>query len=155
MGWFKKTQDSRSGDAGRAPFFRALSLEERRTVLDTSEFVFRGVLRERAGELKVVHSSPEFAALISRLTDDDLVEAAELARLSQLAHHEPDLEKSIALYQQIVERAPFDSISLMSIGVQYRRLGQRRLAVRYLERALATDPDNERIRRNLDNVRSS
>src|SRR5262249_17494550 len=118
----------------------ALSLEEKRKVLDISEIALGGVLRARKGEGHVFCTSADDEALFGKMTDDDLHEVLELARLSRLTTNEADPRKSISMFRQIVARAPFDSIALISIGVLHFNLGDRRSATRYLEKSPADRP---------------
>ena len=48
--------------------------------------------------------------------------------------------------------APWDSITVMSVGVQYFRMNDIDNAIVWLKKAPKMDPDNERIRENLQAV---
>lgn len=104
------------------------------------------------GEAKLVNVGVE-ADFVKKLSDDEIREAIELSRLTQKASTADNPKEALRLFKQIVDRVPFDSISMLSIGVCYANLGQGRKAVSYVEKALESDPDNERIRQNLEAIR--
>jgi tetratricopeptide (TPR) repeat protein len=62
-------------------------------------------------------------------------------------------KESIQHYKKALEIAPGCDLFLMSIGVGYAQLGQKRKAVSYLERAAKISPGNSRIRDNCSNIR--
>lgn len=139
----------------RKQLFRRLTLEEKRKVLDLSEFYFQSVLDARSGRARV-HEIDTETEFVQEMTDDDIEEAMELAGLQQKARAATEAgnhREAIRIYEQICAKAPFDSISMMSIGVHYAYLGDGPKAVQYLEKALQSDPNNQRIRRNLNSIR--
>jgi Flp pilus assembly protein TadD len=94
---------------------------------------------------------------LSKLSEDDVKQAFDIVRLGKKALVEANAgnrREAIKLFESILAKAPFDSISMMSIGVQYAHLGNRKKAVRYLEKALEIDASNERIRANLRAIRA-
>ncbi len=139
----------------RKELFQRLTLEEKRKVLDLSEFYLRSVLDAKSGRAKV-HEIDTGTEYVQKMTDDDIKEAIELARLQRKATAATEAGNhrgAIRIYEQICAKAPFDSISMMSIGIHYAHLGDGPKAVRYLEKALQSDPNNQRVRRNLESIR--
>ena len=138
---------------GKKELFPTLSLDEKRKLLDLTEWYLQSVLSARkGGEAKLVNVGVE-ADFVEKLSDDEIREAIELSRLTQKASTADNPKEALRLFKQIVDRVPFDSISMLSIGVCYANLGQGRKAVSYVEKALESDPDNERIRQNLEAIR--
>ena len=69
--------------------------------------------------------------------------------LGQCGNHRESIEQ----YKKALVIAPGCDLFLMSIGVSYAQLGQKRKAIQYLERAAQISPGNSRIRDNLHNAR--
>ena len=64
-----------------------------------------------------------------------------------------DYEKTIQYYKKALDLAPGCDLFLMSIGSAYAHLGQKSIAVKYLERAANISPGNQRIKDNLNNIK--
>jgi len=132
--------------------FPQLSLEEKRRLLNLSESSLQMVLSSREAQFTLVDAGMNIKFL-EKMSDDEIMAAMELIRLCQKATNAADPRESIRIYEKIIAKAPFDSISMLSIGVCYANLGDGRKAVSYVERALRSDPDNQRIRQNLEGIR--
>ena len=135
--------------------FAKLTPDEKRRALDLDDFYLQSILDARSGKAKVVEIGTK-SAFVEKLTDDDIKEAIGLVRLQKkavAASERGNHREAIGLFEKILEKAPFDSISLMSIGVQYAHLRDGQKAVQYLEKALKSDPTNHRIRGNLQAIR--
>lgn len=139
----------------RCELFSKLSPAERREALDLDDFYLQSLLDARRGRGTIVHVGVDLS-FTSRMTDSDIEEAVRITRLQKQAMAASEAgnhREAIRLLEQIVHIAPFDSISMMSLGVQYANLRNGAEAVRWLERALRVDPDNDRIRRNLSAIK--
>jgi len=110
------------------------------------------VLSSREAQFTLVDAGMNIEFL-EKMSDDEIMAAMELIRLCQKATNATDPRESIRIYEKIIAKAPFDSISMLSIGVCYANLGDGRKAVSYVERALRSDPHNQRIRQNLEGIR--
>ncbi|WP_062992061.1 tetratricopeptide repeat protein [Nocardia anaemiae] len=132
------------GDAWQ--LFPALTLEEKRWLLDYGPIGLGMALKARKGEMNVRGFGVN---LLERLSDNELNEAFVLTYLSQLARVQSESVKSIGILQYVFRHVPFDAVSLMNIGALYSDVGDRRTAVAYLEKSLELDPGNARIRTNL------
>jgi len=89
-----------------------------------------------------------------KLTPKAIDEIDIILELTEVADNWPlsDLEGRIKAYKKILKIAPWDSITVMSIGVQYFRMDDINNAVVWLKKAKKMDPNNERIRKNLQAV---
>ena len=152
MNWLKNVFGSKKQNI-ESELFPNLALEEKRKLLALSPLYLESIRSGRSGTGKVVNldSDEDF---INRMTDNELVEAIDLTRLARDASSLGDHKEAIRVLEQIVAKAPFDSISIMSIGTRYGMLGNRHKAVQYIEKALQSDPHNERISKHLDNIRN-
>lgn len=65
-----------------------------------------------------------------------------------------DYPQDIEIYKKILEIAPWDSISVMSIGSSYWNSGDKENALRWMEKAHVMDPENQRIKSNLAGIKS-
>ena len=68
------------------------------------------------------------------------------------ANQRKDYKSAIQYYKKALELAPGCDLFLMSVGSSYAHLGQKSIAVKYLERAAQISPGNTRIKNNLYNV---
>jgi tetratricopeptide (TPR) repeat protein len=139
---------------GKTTIFSGLTDEEKRKALDLDEFYLQSVLEGRRGKVKVVEHGTD-NAFVDKLTEQDIQEAIQIVRLQKKAITASDASnhrEAVRLYEQIIAKTPFDSISLMSLGVQHAFLRECHKAVSYLKRALKQDPTNPRIRSNLEAV---
>ena len=135
--------------------FAKLTLDEKRQALELDDFYLQSILDARQGKARVMEVGTD-TGFVKKMTDADLRQAIEIVRLQKRAKTAGDTgrhREAIDLYEQIVRKVPFDSIALMSLGVQYAYLREGRKAVHYLEKALKADPGNGRIRGNLEAVR--
>ena len=69
------------------------------------------------------------------------------------ASQRKDYKRAIQYYKKALELAPGCDLFLMSIGSSYAHLGQKPIAVKYLERAAQISPGNTRIQNNLNNIK--
>ena len=142
-------------ESKRSSFLAPLTHEEKREVLDLNDFYLQSVLDARKGEVRLVDSGTN-GRLVAKLSEDDIKQAIQIVRLQKkalAAAEAGNRREAIKLFEAIIAKAPFDSISMMSIGVQYAQLQDGRKAVQYLERVLKSDPANQRIRGNLEAIR--
>lgn len=65
-----------------------------------------------------------------------------------------DYKEAIKWYKEALKIAPGCDLFLMSIGVGYTQLGNKKRGISYLERAASISPGNTRIKDNLKNARS-
>jgi tetratricopeptide (TPR) repeat protein len=140
---------------GMSGLFAKLTLDEKRRALDLDDDYWQSILDARKGKTKVVEVGTD-TGFVSKLSDGDIRQAIEVVRLQKkatAASAAGNHKEAIKRFEAIVAKAPFDSISMMSLGVQYAYLRDGGKAVQCLKRALQSDPDNQRIRGNLEGVR--
>jgi tetratricopeptide (TPR) repeat protein len=134
--------------------FAQLSDDEKRRALDLDDFYLQSVLDARKGKARVVAVGLD-TRFVERLTEEDIKTAIDIMRLQKKAIAASEAgrhREAITNFEKIIAKAPFDCISMMSIGVQYAYLQDSCRAVEYLKRALKIDPHNSRIRENLQSV---
>jgi tetratricopeptide (TPR) repeat protein len=141
---------------GSNRLFARLTPEEKREALDINfnESDLQTFYDARKGKVKLQY--PAGREFLSKMTEDDIKQAIEILRLQKKALAAAEAgnhREAIRQFETIVKKAPFDSISMMSIGVQYAQLGDARKAVQCLRKALKSDPTNQRIRANLQAIR--
>lgn len=138
--------------------FSELTATEKRRALELDDFFLQCVLKSRHGAAVVGGVGvDEQLALAASLSDEDILRAIEIVewhKQAMAASDADDHQAAIVCFEKIIQVAPFDAISWMSLGVQHAYLQNGPSAVKCLERALAEDPDNERILNNLEAVRA-
>ena len=92
--------------------------------------------------------------MTTRLSDAELDRLIEAQRLMRKADSTSG-PQAISLYKQAAKLTPWDEVYLMSIGVEYAQAGDYRKGGQRLEEALALNPDNQRVRKNLNAVKQA
>jgi tetratricopeptide (TPR) repeat protein len=134
---------------GKDQLFSQLSQAEKQQALDLNESQLWMLKDARQRGTKI----PEAPSFVDKMTDSDVLEAIQLAGMARRATETSNHQQAIILFEQILVRAPFDAISMMSIGVRYADLGDAEKAIDHLEKALQIDPKNQRIHNNLQTVK--
>lgn len=62
-------------------------------------------------------------------------------------------DEAIRELKKAAELYPYEAMIFMNLGVSYAERGQFEEGIKYLEKALGIDPRNERVRRNLEDVK--
>ena len=89
-------------------------------------------------------------------TPEDIKWAKEVAAYAEEAHkagQRGDHTAAIRHYREALKLAPGCDNYLMSIGCCYGNMGNKKIGLKYLERAAEISPGNERIRKNLAGLR--
>jgi tetratricopeptide (TPR) repeat protein len=133
-------------------FFSELSVDEKRTLINLTEPFLQGVLSSREGKTEVIDVEGKYG-FIEKLSDEEIKEAIELARLYTAGERATSPQEALKTFEQLEKRAPFDPIVFLSIGVCYANLGKGKEAVSYVEKALKMDPENARIKDNLKGIK--
>ncbi len=105
-------------------------------------------------QIVVPGAPPEAIAALKKLSVDDVDLFIKIRNLSDQADR-ASYPQDIELYKKVIELAPWDAISTMSIGSCYWNAGRKSEAVKWLEKASQVDPDNARISRNLRNMKGA
>lgn len=103
---------------GKKELFTALSDREKREALDLAEQYLQSILDSRRGDGVTITLGGQ-RPFLSRLTDDDIRSAIEIVRLQKkamAASERDDHGAAAKYYEEICARAPFDAVSLMSLG---------------------------------------
>ena len=128
--------------------------DQKRTFLDLGQsyLLFRYHSRISDGQFLYMGDPPPGHELVDQLSDEELKWLVDLALLETEASNagsNGDHERSIELFKKVLDLAPWNSIAIMSLGVQYAFLGQGKKAIAFLERASHMDLDNQQIKKNL------
>ena len=90
--------------------------------------------------------------LMDKLLENEKAFLIQLASLEESATsfgNQGKHSQSIDIFETIKKKAPWNSIAIMSLGVQYAKAGKGFMAVQTIKEALAMDPDNGQIKQNL------
>ena len=138
---------------GSEKLFQDFSDSEKRELLNWDQFFLTSEKKRRDGKLKVVDLSGA-QPLAKRLSDRELDTLIEIRKLMSNADSTTG-SKAIALYKKVLKLAPWDEICLMSIGVEYAEAGNFKEGIQWLQKAMAMNPNNERVRKNLEAVKAA
>lgn len=96
------------------------------------------------------------------MTPEDLVkqeeaksEAREFNERAVQLMRQRRFDEAIRELKKAAELYPYEAMIFMNLGVSYAEKGQFEEAIKYLEKALSIDPRNERVRRNLETVKTA
>ena len=130
--------------------FADYSIEEKREMVSWNLVFLEGEKGRRAGTVEMVDTTGN-QELLHRLADEELDHLIKIRSLYAEADGQTGMP-AIALYRQIEELAPWDEICPMTIGVEYANAGQMEDAIPWLEKAMAMNPENERVRTNYEGI---
>lgn len=139
---------------GSRDMFQEFSESERRQLLEIDQTRLHGENMRREGKIKVIDVDVTQDDLLKRLTDGELSQLVHIRELTRKADATSGRE-AIRLYRKVLKLAPWDEISMMSIGVENANTGNFSEAIRWLEKAVEANPSNARVRRNLDGVKAA
>ena len=133
--------------------FNRLSDSDKRFLLDAPIDLIE---KAAAGDLNYIKSyckNEKLASLLQSIRTKDLNLLIEIFDLTSEADNS-DYPRDIELYKRIIDIAPWDSISVMSIGSSYWNIGDKQQELQWMEKAHSIDPDNDRISSNLQGIKS-
>jgi tetratricopeptide (TPR) repeat protein len=139
---------------GRQVLLQGFSESEKRQLLEIDHPRLHAEQRRREGKLKTIDMDATQDRLIKRLTDEELAQLVHIRELMRKADATSGTA-AIQLYRQVLKLAPWDEISMMSIGVEYANARDFGKAIRWLEKAAKANPGNVRVKRNLEGVRAA
>ena len=143
MNWFRRFFT-------RQTLFLGFTNSDKRRMLDWNMVVLLAEKERRRGTLTVIDLT-RADSLTQRLSDAELDRLIKIRRLFSRADATSGTE-AIALYKQVAALAPWDEICLMTIGVEYAQMRRFDQAMPWLEKAFALNPENTRVRSNLENI---
>ncbi|MBW2264098.1 MAG: hypothetical protein JRG91_19210 [Deltaproteobacteria bacterium] len=97
-------------------------------------------------------------AVLEKATVKEIQKVVDMFELSQAGDglaQSGNHKEAIGKYEKAVEVAPYDPITMMSLGVCYAETGSGRKSVEILEKAVKLDPGNERIKGNLSAIKQA
>lgn len=158
-GWGEAPRKPDGSDEDRV-YLEAPSLEPKRAALLQLD---AARLKALAGALPASGShtftlDSEGRPLTFSFARGDLEWAARVAEVLDQADalgNQKRFKEAIGAYKEGLRSAPGFPILLMSLGVCYFRIGDRKKGLRYLERAAELSPRDPRIRKNLDAARGA
>lgn len=107
----------------------------------------------QGGNIVSVGVSEEGQELVKRLSDEQLDKLIKI-RYMMIEADGTSGEKAIELYEKVSKLAPWDEVSLQSLGVEYYNAGRHKDALQVLNEALKRNPQSEEVRSNLNILKS-
>lgn len=153
MGFFSRL----FGTGNQDDFLASLKPAERIEVSNLNPLIYHVIIMEKRGE-----NAPKLMMVDSQTTPELLrkLTVAELERLKESVEFAKKADQAggssaTEYYRKAAETNPYNSIAVMSYGVSLAEAGNLREGIKWVEKARAVDPSNERIRRNLNAMRAS
>lgn len=139
---------------GSHSILQEFSESERRQLLKIDQTRLHSEKMRRNGKVKVIDVDITQNDLVKRVSDSELSQILHILELTRKADTTSG-RRAISFYREILKLAPWDEISIMSIGVEHANAGNFGKAIRWLEKAAKANPSNARVRRNLDGVKAA
>lgn len=148
-----RSKNGTANSVSRSKTFGGFSDDEKRDLLEMRDTMLLDFLEKKKAGIKL----PLFNSLggktidLENLSENDIQSLLTIQKLCADADRYPkrELLEKIKKYKKVLEYAPWDSISVMSIGVQYYKMGNMPEAIKWLRKAADMDPKNQRIKKNL------
>jgi tetratricopeptide (TPR) repeat protein len=157
---FGKKQSS--DGSGSREFLATLTKQEKVSVSNLTPMVYAGIIGEKRGtrfelitdDTNTAHAVP----LLRKLEIPDLENLLEAVQ-SFIKADEPvargDLAEAARMYRKVIDINPYHDLALMSYGTCLARQGNLREGVKWVEKAVKVNPNNERAKRNLQAMKSN
>jgi tetratricopeptide (TPR) repeat protein len=141
-----------------AAFLSELSERERIAVGTMSPMVYRAIAMEKNGHTIELHGvDPNVLDCLRRLSPAELErleKSAQSLRRADQFSSDDKMDAAAAAYREAFESNPYNDLAIMSYGCALANSGDVREGIKWVERSLALNPDNERAKRNLAGMRS-
>lgn len=136
--------------------FLGLSDDEKRLLLDfpidVLEYRRLDIEGKGGGVVVIPGASDKAIKLLKRIKEkqdlENLIHIRKLSDQADMSQFPHDIE----IYKKVLDLAPWDSISTMSIGSSYWNNEQKAKGVEWTRKAHQLDPNNIRIKRNLEGM---
>jgi tetratricopeptide (TPR) repeat protein len=138
-------------------FLSSLRLEDRVAISNLNPLVYEMIIKEKKGEdtPMVITDDETTLALLRKLTVSDLETLSESVKHSMKADNSSNPSEQASLYRRAASLNPYNDLALMSYGCALANQGNLREGIKWVEKALKVNPNNERALRNLHGMRSA
>lgn len=148
--------------------FDRLSITEKRQLMDFQPGVIQAAIEARESGhtgIKTTVANPDEAGadtffakgpeIFDKLDTEALYQLKKAGQMSIEATRlgSSDPEAAIRKYEQVLEICGWDEISMMSIGNCLANMGRFEEGIGWLEKAVSADPDNARVKENLESIK--
>ena len=139
-------------------YFKNLTDEQKRVILDwTMPYLsYARDMKKNPEQNKISWLDVSGKELLDKIELKDVERLIQIRKMADEAVEKSNKGNSIDalnLYKEIVKLAPWDDISLMSIGVLYAMSGDFNNGLIWLEKAIHVNPENQEIQRNYKAVK--
>ncbi len=144
--------------AAEAAFLSTLSGRERQSVANLSPMAYRAILMEKEGrnvELQGIDRTIlDFLRKLSAEELESLECSVKALKKADELSESDQMNEAAAAYKEAFEHNPYNDLALMSYGCALANTGDVHEGIRWVEKALQVNPDNDRARRNLEGMRN-
>lgn len=139
-------------------YFENLTDEEKRTILDWTMpyLLYARDIKKNPDKNKISWLGIPGTELLNKIELKDVERLIQIRKMADEAvekNNKGNISDSLNLYKEIVKLAPWDDISLMSIGVLYAMSGDFNNGLIWLEKAIHVNPENQEIQRNYKAIK--
>jgi len=141
----------------RSLFLSTLSQHERVAVGNLNPMLYEAVISEKQGKpmATIIVDDDTTLTILRRLCIEEIQTLERSVQCSLKADRSPSPSEQAKLYHEAATVNPFNDLALMSYGCAIANQGNLREGIRWVEKALKVNPENERARRNLQGMRAS
>jgi len=144
--------------AAEAAFLSTLSGRARQSVANLSPMAYRAILMEKEGrnvELQGIDRTIlDFLRTLSPEELESLECSVKALKKADALSESDQMNEAAAAYKEAFEHNPYNDLALMSYGGALANTGDVHEGIRWVEKALQVNPDNDRARRNLEGMRN-
>jgi tetratricopeptide (TPR) repeat protein len=138
-------------------FLSPLSATEKSKVVNLGIMVYQSIIMEKEGQaVDIIGVEKEELDLLRKLPVEDIRRLSQSATLVIKADEKTgtDMREAAEGYKKAFEANPYNDLALMSYGCAIANGGNLREGIKYVEKAVNVNPDNERAQRNLRGMRA-
>lgn len=150
--------NNKTGSTTKA--FSKLTIEEKRKILNQRPSILKQLWEQikKGEETAIIDSTggPSYNVILKKLSNEEfqlLIQGLEACADGDRYSSSKPLA-AIEKYKVAVEILYWDEIAMMSLGCVYYNIGRNHEGLKWLEKAFKLNPNNERVKRNLEAVKS-
>ena len=153
MGLFSKLFGKTRGEEVQS-FLCSLSPDERVRVSNLNPLIYHTIISEKKGEPApaIIMEDETALTLLRKLSVEELEQLSASVKAAQEGDRAAD-SMAASCYKKALEINPYNDIALMSYGCALANQGNLREGIKWVEKAVKVNPNNERAKRNLQGMK--
>lgn len=145
------------GKGGQAVkgFLSPLTNKEKVAVSNLNPLIYDAVIKEKSGQGPQVIVEGGADKLLKKLEVDDIRRLKESVELGKKGQACRNMTEAAEYFGKAIEVNPYADLALMSYGCAIANTGRLREGIKWVEKAVAVNPDNVQARQNLQAMKAS